>query len=647
MSDKTKWWFAPAKHGEIKGENTGDKEIFKKDTYVSLAREILQNSIDARDSDEEPVEIEFKEFSIHKDDIPDLDSYVSQIKRCVSFWKTKDDIRTVYEGILKYLEDNDTIKCLRISDYNTSGLTGIESKDSTADNSYNALVKGTGVSKKKTDFAGGSKGVGKNVPFLLSKLMMVFYVTKTTDNYYGSVGVTKLASGYVDDNDADTKRDYTQGTGYYAYSEFISPITEYLNFEKGYNNRENRCGTDIYIIGFESIDSWMKDVINSTLESFMVSVYRDELHVSFNDLEISKETLENLVNSDYIDLKYKKNIVAQYQILKNPNNNVKLYDIETDLGNVQMFILPYKKSEESDATRKCAMIRCPYMLIKYFDLNFNVSAMIIIGKDTLGKMLRSIENPQHKDWEPKRIKDSSERAEVTNALAVLKEQMRQNVLDCLQLGDDSPIDPNGAGEFLSDESFGEEKAKKNENKDLDAKDNAEVGVVRTINFREHNANIKDDDGHGEEPNIGEIVDEEGDENSPSGHNETSGGEARSGDKPGEKEPGDNEIIVRAWLTGVKYNVISTNKKEGRLKIIFIAPESYEKCYLNLSLLDDANNSTKLEIQELLVGGKRLEYEDKIEPGAFSIEKNTKTVLEVKVDKDDYFACEVKVKYESR
>ena len=647
MDELTKWWFAPAKHGEIKGENTGDKEIFKKDTYVSLAREILQNSIDARDSDEEPVKIEFKEFTMKKDDIPGLDNYVSQIKRCVSFWKTKEDICNVYKGILKYLNDNDTINCLRISDFNTSGLTGIESKDSTADNSYNALVKGTGVSKKKTDFAGGSKGVGKNVPFLLSKLMMVFYVTKTTDNYYGSIGVTKLAAGYVDDNETDTKRDYTQGTGYYAFSDFVSPIPEYLNFEKEYNDRENQCGTDIYIIGFESIDSWMKDVINSTLESFMVSLYRDELLVSFNGLEVCCNNLDDLVFSDYIDVKYKNNIVAQYQILKNENNNVKSYDIETDLGNAQMFILPYKKSEESSATRKCAMIRCPYMLIKYFDLNFNVSAIIIIGKDTLGKMLRSIENPQHKDWEPKRIKDLSERAEVTNALSMIKEQMRQNVLDCLKLGDDSPIDPNGAGEFLSDESFGDENAKRNDSKDLDAKDNAEVGIVRTINFRERNANLKDDDGHGEEPNIGSISEDDGDENSPTGHNEGTGGEARPGDNPGKKESGDNEIIIRANLTGVKYNVISTNKKEGRLKILFVAPESYEKCYLNLSLLDDANNPTKLEIQELLFDGEKITYDDKIEPGPFLIEKNKKAILEVKVDKDDYFACEVKVKYESR
>ena len=646
MSNITKWWFAPAKHGEVKGENTGDKEIFKKDTYVSLAREVLQNSIDARDSDEEPVDIRFKEFTIHKNEIPGLDDYISQVKRCISFWKASEDVKVVYENILKYLNDNETIKCLRISDYNTSGLTGIDSTDSTADNAYNALVKGTGVSKKQTDFAGGSKGVGKNVPFLLSKLMMVFYVTKTKDNHFGSVGVTKLAAGYVDDNEADTSRDYTQGTGYYACSDKISPIEAYIGFEKGYDNRQYDKGTDIYIIGFESADSWMKDVINSTLESFMVSIYHNELRVAFNDIVIDSHTIQNIINSNYIDPKYKKSIIAQYQILRNENNVVKSYDIETELGNAQMYILPYKPSEEENATRKCAMIRCPYMLIKYFDLNYNVSAMIIIGQNTLGKKLRSIENPQHKDWEPKRIKDISLRNEVNAAITAIKDQMRKNTIDCLQLGEDSPIDPNGAGEYLSDLDDGAGISSKS--KDIDGNDNTEVSAIKTIAYREYDANIKDDDGNGIQPDIGDLEEDgDGDESVPNGQNQSDGGEPRLGLDPGIKQAGDNEILIRTNLSKVKYNVISLNKKEGKLKIVFLAPETHDKCYLNLSLLDDSNNSSKLEIKELTANGNKIEYTDLYEPGPFSIDKNKKTILEVKVDKDDYFGCEVKVKYENR
>lgn len=84
-----------------------------------------------------------------------------------------------------------------------------------------------------------------------------------------------------------------------------------------------------------------------------------------------------------------------------------------------------------------------------------------------------------------------------------------------------------------------------------------------------------------------------------------------------------------------------------MKIIFVSPESHEKCYLNLALLDDANNANKLEIVELVANNKNIEIKDEFEPGPFSILKNEKTVLELKVKKNDYFASEVKIKYENR
>ena len=641
-----KWWFAPANHGEIKGENTGDKEIFKKETYISLAREILQNSIDARDSDEEPVHIEFKEFTMKKENIPGLEQYVQQIKRCASYWKNDKDFRQKYEAILEYLDSNSEIGCLRISDYNTTGLNGIENDDSTADTPYNALVKGTGVSKKKNDYAGGTKGVGKNVPFLLSKLMMVFYVTNTTDGYYGSVGVAKLSSGFVDDNEADTKRDYTQGTGYYAQSDKVSPIIEYYNLETGYNNRIDNCGTDIYIIGFEAKKGWMNDVINSALESFMVSIIKNQLSIKFNDVMIDNNTVDELVYSDYIDSRYKKSIVAQYEILRDFDSTVVTYDIETEIGNATMMILPYKKADEAKATKKCAMIRTPYMLIRNYDLAFGVSAMVIIDKNQLGKMLRNIENAQHNDWETTRIKDPSEKKTVDAAIYDMRNQIADNVLDCLKISDDCPIDPNGAGEFLPGEEEGSNLG--SNSKVLDTKDVASSSQIRIINYSEVNANVYDTDGSGVQPDIGSIdASDDGDEVLTTGENESGGGEPHAGEDTGEKKPGESEILTRTTLSSVRYKVISTDKDSGRLRIIFRSPDTIEKCYLNLSLLDDANNATKLEILDLLANNMRIEYDDMYEPGPFKIVKNEKTILDVRVDKNEYFACEVKVKYENR
>ena len=82
--------------------------------------------------------------------------------------------------------------------------------------------------------------------------------------------------------------------------------------------------------------------------------------------------------------------------------------------------------------------------------SFRVSAMCIINEGALGIKLRDIENAQHKDWEVNRIKDVYERKEIQGVINSIKQQIKDNVIDCLKLGDNEPLDPNGAGDFLPD-----------------------------------------------------------------------------------------------------------------------------------------------------------------------------------------------------
>lgn len=115
-------------------------------------------------------------------------------------------------------------------------------------------------------------------------------------------------------------------------------------------------------------------------------------------------------------------------------DNVKVYDIVTDYGTCPLYILPYGKDEEELATHKCVMVRYPLMKIKDESLgaNYRVSAMCIIGDDKLGKMLRMIENPQHIDWEPKRIVDDlSLKKEMDGVLKSIKTQIHNRVVECL------------------------------------------------------------------------------------------------------------------------------------------------------------------------------------------------------------------------
>lgn len=632
-----KWRFPPSNHGERKGLSSGDVETFKKTPYQSFAREILQNSIDARDSDEEPVKVEFSEFKIKTADIPGLAEYKNQINRCLSFWAHKEDYCKEYKNILKTLESEE-IDCLRISDFNTSGLVGVNSTD-IKNNKFLALTKGTGVSEKNKGVSAGSKGVGKNAAFNLSKLKMVFYSTLTNDGHKGGLGVTELISGYVNDNENEINRDYTQGTGYFSSDEFNSALTEVITLEEKYSR--NVSGTDVLIIGFKKNDGWQKDVINSLLDSFLAAIMRNQLEISFDGHLINSENIENIIYSDLIAKKNRSNIISQYLLLKG-NDNVKVFDIETEYGTAQLYILVLDKENEELATHECVMIRHPLMKIKCFSLNksFRVSAMCIINEDTLGEELRNIENPQHTDWETKRIDDKQHRKEIENTINFIKQEITDKVIECLQLGDTDPLDPYGAGDYLPDEAFGDNQNVKAVNSNTDE---VSVSKRKEVKLYEKNPYEEKDDGQGLIPDIGDIdEDTPGDVLFPSGRNDKKGTKHHQGEEQGQKREGENIIFTKSKLAGVRYKVISLNKNEGLLKVVFTAPIDHKNCYLTMYQLDDTNNKTKLKIEKLSLDGKDINSTDFYEFGPFSISTNKKIALNVKTEMKGYFASEVKV-----
>jgi hypothetical protein len=267
--------------------------------------------------------------------------------------------------------------------------------------------------------------------------------------------------------------------------------------------------------------------------------------------------------------------------------------------------------------------------------------MCIIGEGTLGKALRDIENPQHVDWEPKRIKDKSVRKEIENVIKEIKEQIKQRVIECLQLGDDNPLDPNGAGDFLPDVEVGDSKADSNGNQ-LPAEAVSVSKPKDNLTF-EKNTRDKSDDGTGLEPDIGEVDDsKEGNVQHPVGENDEQGGGRHPGsEESGEKE-GDNVIFKRSKLAGVRYRVISLNKTEGKIRILFMAPIDYENCYLSISMLDDVNNSTPIAINSLICNGANIQCDDSKEFGPFAIKTNQKIQLDATVEATGYFGSEVKV-----
>lgn len=644
----SKWRFPKSNHGERKGISSGDIETFRKYPFQSFAREILQNSIDARSSDEEPVSVVFKEFDIKTCYIPGYQDLKDAIRRCREFWSYKDEYVNEYNKMMGKLEE-ESIHCLRVSDYNTTGLIGVNTSK-TESNNFLALTKGTGVSEKSGTVAGGSKGVGKNAAFLMSDIRTVFYSTNANKDlngdlgsFLGSIGVAEFVSGYIDDTHNENS-DYTQGTGYYSRDDFNNPLEGLIDFDSATKERVIKPGTDIFIIGFSGKGQWEKEVINSILDSFMSTIVRGELKVEINNKVIDKDTISSIVYDDFLILKKQKaNIISQYRLLKG-GNDVRVFDIETDYGNCELYILLLKKEEEDLATHKCSMIRYPLMKIKDEPVGqgFRISSMCIIDNGNLGKRLRDIENPQHIDWEPNRIDDVSIRNEMKAILKSIKDQIRQRIIECLKIGNSEPLDPNGAGDFLPDlENFSNENSSNegfvNDEKILISKRKENV-------FLEKNPRDENKDSLSVEPIIGGIGDDDTDEEIyiNEGHNRGRGGPSHPGKEEKGKSEDDDEVFKKTQLSGVKYKVMCTNKSEGKIRIIFIAPDTLDNCYLSIFKLDDSNIKTPVLILEMFCNGEKIISNDKKEYGPFNIVENKKIILDIHSETRGYYGSEVKI-----
>ena len=75
------WRFHHNNYGQGVGLNEGGIETFKDNPDASLAREICQNSIDAR-IEGKPAFVEFKTFTIERTNILGVEQLTEQINNC-------------------------------------------------------------------------------------------------------------------------------------------------------------------------------------------------------------------------------------------------------------------------------------------------------------------------------------------------------------------------------------------------------------------------------------------------------------------------------------------------------------------------------------------------------------------------------------
>ncbi|ONI47872.1 hypothetical protein AN644_03550 [Candidatus Epulonipiscium fishelsonii] len=382
------WNFPSNNNGEIIGIGEAGIETFRGSVFNSLAREICQNSLDARENPDAPVRVEFCLHKVPTRNFKGMKELAEALNLCRKFWN-KNKKATIFLERALSLCSSETIRVLRISDFNTSGLTG---SDKIKSSPWQDLVKSAGVSNKSAE-SGGSFGIGKFAPYACSELRTIFYSTYDKNGLQACQGVSRLVSfQYPNTNEI------TQGKGYFGNTEDNSALKTTFSFG-GFKRTE--VGTDIYILGFANHADWKHNVIKSVIEEYLISIIDGHLEVTIDDKNINKATLEELINTYKEDIPLTYNY---YEVLTSKDTKCIIEKNFENMGELELRVLL-----KPELKRRVLMSRNNGM--KVFDQD-RISAIIqfagvcILRGQKLNEYFRAMENPQHTRWEADRFSDN-------------------------------------------------------------------------------------------------------------------------------------------------------------------------------------------------------------------------------------------------
>ena len=426
------WHFPPTNGGRVDGFNDPGIAHFKGSPYSSLARETIQNSLDARATSDQPVHVSFEMIEMSTEDVGRAELSVA-INSCRTELDSDDLAQPELIRSQKVLS-KDSIPFLRVSDRNTTGLRARQ---------WRTLVKMQGASfKAELEGAGGSFGIGKYAPFAVSALRTVFYWTcyeqdgKNVERFQGKcVLMSHQQEG-----------EERQGTGFYGLRDGCVDLTTSIPDHFRLTTQESRpiLGTSVAIAGFEEARDWRRRVTASVIENFFYAIDRGQLTVlvepgdSDDDLfEIDDATLGNcfaklLEQSQDADDEQAEggNSLRQarafWEISAGDMPAIEKQD--QDLGHCRLWI----RVEEGLPSR-VAFVRRTGMLVTTQQRNlirfpaFRDFAAVCVFEDPQGnELLRRMENPRHDQFEPDRLPEE-ERQRGRRALKRITDWIRNEV----------------------------------------------------------------------------------------------------------------------------------------------------------------------------------------------------------------------------
>lgn len=634
----TGWKFPLLDTGNEQGYTNGGIETFKGDLIDNLAREICQNSLDAKDLSKTsvPVIVEFGLKTLKKKEFDVFEGYKRCLDGCKKYWAGKSDPKL--EKFLKMAENaisKDDISILVVSDYNTTGLTG--SKLGRAKTPWNALTHSDGTSVKGKG-SGGSFGIGKNAPFACSELSMVFYNTCAKDGERAFQGVARLATLINETNDE------TQGVGHYWNKDTNVPIYEndICKFRNEFTR--NDYGTDIIIVGFKPIQNLEAKIEKAIIKNFFLAIEENKLIVKIGKEVLDKNTLPKKLKEVYKDDKSMLKTNQFYETLTTSEKPPFTTSILEE-GDAEFYL----KTDKDYTSREVARIRSG-MLINTMPIRIfqEYMGILVIRGEKLCELLKDTEPVTHTAWQYTRIEDDNKRREEARiAIKNLSLWVEEILNEQDEINTEDDINPEEVGEYLPDEL--------DDLCDQEHKRTDKLKLTQNLEKVE-NKKIKP-----------ETIEFSGKDSV--GTPEAQGKEEASGDSgvgPGpsikhftniknileeENEEGEEGVIETAFGKKIKtpnlkgQRAFPIHYKSGLYKIIACAGENYSNVYMSFSAIGEDNNKEDLKIEYYTYNGRKTLMNNKTKMGPMSLLANSIPEIKVKFDTDEKLQLELKITQE--
>lgn len=628
------WYFAKAKNIGINGfNNIGGS--FLDSPIKSLSKEICQNSLDTKMSEyydaswPKTIKVEFDEFWIEKEQ---LDGY-KELYKVISdeyefaqkYYQNDDTVTNFYKHALECLE-KDKLKCLRISDYYTPGLTGSDKTNSAWAN----LVKNIGVSDKPNG-SGGSKGQGKLAAYACSSLYTVFYNTNAVDHHRASAGVARLSGYELEDGYQ------TIGAGF--YEDNGRPLKTGLKLLKDFKREEKEYGTDVIIVSFkDSFDGWKEQIIASTIDNFFVSLINEdlEIHINHGQYILNANTVDQYIKDKKVN-KYLNGLTKKYYEVLTADHEKIITEYYTLFEENDLELKIKTDDEEDGLSNTVATIRLTGMKILDLDYLPRLGAyhgVLFLKGKKVNEYFRRLENDAHDKWSPDRADNV---LEAKNKIEELKKFVRNTIKEYLAPKLSKEMDAEGVGEILPDEDLIDEDSKKTTETVENEKTVRVLITEKALNIKKNNLSKQKDQE--EEDNDIEL-DENGKIISKRGPAENDIKKQKKIENPffeRYKEVSRRLIAKKLKVIGRENDyelVFSVNNEEPVLKMqIFIYGESNNE--------KPSIHTLKISKKGFFKSNVKFEYQDN-EIVLLNVHPKEEYLLEFALDTDDIWPLEVRV-----